>query len=1262
MGAEITYDCVSGNTYEFTLRFYRDCEGITPLSSVPLTFNSASCNQSFTRNAVKEPGYPIEVSPLCPLQLPNSECNSGGTLPGVQEYVYKVSVTLPAACRDWKIGFSEGYRNASITTIDKPGSTYLYVESTLNNVDAPCNSSPDFTNIPTPFICRNQPYQYNHGAIDPEGDSLAYSLADVLNASGSAATYLSTFSGQNPVSSTLAVTLDPNNGNLSMTPTQIQVGVMAVVVKEYRNGVLIGSIMRDMQVTVLACNNTPPAIQPLTNLVGATSLGPLKVEVCPGTPVSFTVPGLDVDNNNLTLSWNGGIAGATFGFFSGTNGSVNGTFNWTPGAGSIGKNVFVVTITDDACPIVGTQALAIEIDVIGGTNAGPDQTICPGGANSSAFLKASGGSTFNWRVISGTPNSLSCTTCPNPLASPIQTTTYEVTSNFPCKPKDTVVVNTNFAYNLNTSRDTTLCSAGATVNLSATPDVPGFYTYFWSPSGTLNQSTTNNVTANPTAPTTYVVEATDLNGCKVIDSIRVDLSNNLLAAFPSSSATQYCAGEPITLFANVAGGDCNSYTAQNIPFSPTGGTGTVVTLGDDAVSGALSIGFDFEFYCNTYQNIYIGSNGWVSFTSWPDAYYDNDPIPTSTQVNNMIALAWDDLDPSSGGSIEYFTTGTAPNRKLIVNFLNIQHYNCNSCLVTSQLVLEEGSNSIELHNTRIDSDGNNATITQGIENSTGTRGVFVPGRNSSNWTANAESWRFSRAATPGTYNVSWQSPLGAEIGTSDPLIVYPNQPTTYYAVVSDLSGTCVTTATLPVNVAYVDAGPTRIIQIGDSANIDATYFGPPAQNDPNLYTLTTIPYSWTAGSGTDLSGSLGNNGVLTNRNIGFSFDFYGNTFTRFNLSADGWISFSSTGSNQYDEAIPNTNQPNNLIAFAWDNLNNNNRTDIYHFTTGTAPNRKMVLSFVDAYHYGSSSKKVTVQLVLYETTNVIEFHADEITNDGSGTLPQMTLGIENSNGTHGIGVPGKNYANNWTANNQAWRFTPPTVGLTYSWNNGGTLNTTSQEDPRASPPVDTWYTLTVDNGPCLLVDSVQVIVTPLPVTLTDFSGERFEDFVLLNWETESEISFAGFSIERSVNGMDFEEVGYVGAKGEAANYEFLDTDPRWGTQFYRLKMIDLDGKFSLSNVIEIHIPYPEYVSLDKMYPNPSKDVFNFRIYSPKASSNVRLTMIDMHGKVVQRQEKLIEGQGVHRLEANMSHYPPGIYIYILEADGKRFSGKASLVK
>ena len=189
MGAEITYECLGGNAYQITLSFYRDCSGVLPLTAYPLSVYSNSCGYSTNMTVTLQSGYPIDVSPLCPSQLPFSECNNGN-LPGVEQWVYKGNLTLPYNCRDWTFGFKENYRNTSITTLDKPGSTYLYVESVLNNLDVSCNDSPTFSNIPTPFVCLNQPYVYNHGAIDAQGDSLVYALVTALHGQGIPVTYL----------------------------------------------------------------------------------------------------------------------------------------------------------------------------------------------------------------------------------------------------------------------------------------------------------------------------------------------------------------------------------------------------------------------------------------------------------------------------------------------------------------------------------------------------------------------------------------------------------------------------------------------------------------------------------------------------------------------------------------------------------------------------------------------------------------------------------------------------------------------------------------------------------------------------------------------------------------------------------------------------------------------------------------------------------------------------------------------------------------
>ncbi|WP_411894392.1 M36 family metallopeptidase [Winogradskyella sp. A2] len=159
---------------------------------------------------------------------------------------------------------------------------------------------------------------------------------------------------------------------------------------------------------------------------------------------------------------------------------------------------------------------------------------------------------------------------------------------------------------------------------------------------------------------------------------------------------------------------------------------TVLTLSDDGGAG-IPISFPFSFYGNEYTTVYVASNGYLSFEDDDIADFSNDPIPTASLPNNIIAVAWDDLNPVTGGTIHYKVIGTAPMRTLVVEYDNIFHFGSTSLTMDTQVMLYETSNLIEIHSSSITSDG--GTRTQGIENEDGTAGEPVTGRNSTDWTA-----------------------------------------------------------------------------------------------------------------------------------------------------------------------------------------------------------------------------------------------------------------------------------------------------------------------------------------------------------------------------------------------------------------------------------------------------------------------------------------------------------------------------------------------
>ena len=161
MGADITYVCLSGNTYKVRVTFYRDCIGIAAPPSINLNVKSISCGRNFGITCDTIPGTGKEVTALCPTA--QTTCN-GGSYTGIQEWVYEAIVTLPVQCTDWTFSWTYCCRNAAITTISTPGASTFYIYATLNNTIAQCNNSPTFTNKPVPFACIGQQFQFNHGA------------------------------------------------------------------------------------------------------------------------------------------------------------------------------------------------------------------------------------------------------------------------------------------------------------------------------------------------------------------------------------------------------------------------------------------------------------------------------------------------------------------------------------------------------------------------------------------------------------------------------------------------------------------------------------------------------------------------------------------------------------------------------------------------------------------------------------------------------------------------------------------------------------------------------------------------------------------------------------------------------------------------------------------------------------------------------------------------------------------------------------------
>ncbi len=543
-GGELSYTWVSDSTYRFYFKYYRDCgsSGTVPYSQtlcVVSTCNSI-LNFNTTMNLYSGPitggntnGSPVATS--CPA-YPTKCQNAGSSIPGLEEWWYTCVVTLPAKCALWKFTVLISPRNTS-TNISGGD---LYVEATLNNQQFQGNSSAYFTVSPLPYMCLNVPATYNAGAVDPNTDSLVTEVFNPQTNSNcfSTPSNIGFNTGSpaytipaNPFQTNTSFVVNSVTGMMSFTPTLAGQATLATRVKEYRNGVMAGSIIRDVQYNIInSCSGSAPAYS-VANITGGGNTGGV-IYGCTEQTITFCFdiksPGTNI---KLLLSDNHGqsIPGSMITYSNQNSDSVRGCFNWYPSASDSGQRVIVITAKDSSCTapgIVRYYNYTIPIYIWPPVRALKDTAICQG---TSTTLTAVNGASFNWSVLPGgsSISSLSCTSCTSPVVTPTITTTYRTIStgtaycpnNF-----DIVTITVLNTPKFTPLKDTVNCPhTSIQFDLLPTPPTGETYTYTWTPSTYLN----NNLIYNPIAinpgDITYTVTITTNNNCVAYDTVNIDV-------------------------------------------------------------------------------------------------------------------------------------------------------------------------------------------------------------------------------------------------------------------------------------------------------------------------------------------------------------------------------------------------------------------------------------------------------------------------------------------------------------------------------------------------------------------------------------------------------------------------------------------------------------------------------------------------------------------------------------------------------------------
>ena len=182
----------------------------------------------------------------------------------------------------------------------------------------------------------------------------------------------------------------------------------------------------------------------------------------------------------------------------------------------------------------------------------------------------------------------------------------------------------------------------------------------------------------------------------------------------------------------------------------------------------------------------------------------------------------------------------------------------------------------------------------------------------------------------------------------------------------------------------------------------------------------------------------------------------------------------------------------------------------------------------------------------------------------------------------------------------------------------------------------------------------------LPITLTSFTATQEYSDVVISWETASEVNNEFFTIERSEDGIDFEEITTVNGAGNSSfsqEYSFVDNDPIYGVSYYRLKQTDFDGKFKYYPILALDFIKSVVNPQVKVYPNPVACGANLYIAMNEATKDdeTLVVLYDQFGKEIFSKVIICESDGVIIAIDQQDKLAPGLYYIVGSSKNEIFN-------
>lgn len=450
-----------------------------------------------------------------------------------------------------------------------------------------------------------------------------------------------------------------------------------------------------------------------------------------------------------------------------------------------------------------------------------------GTINSATYSTGSITATTHYRVV------VTCT------ASALTANSTEFV--YPLNPTPTVAV---------TPATASTCGAVPTV-LTAT----GATTYAWAPATELSATTGDVVTASPTTTRTYTVTGT-LDGCTGTASSTITIVSTPVIQSVTSTPAVICAGSNSQL--NVVATSTSPYVVSPVAYAPITGSGTAITTwtggtgttgADDGFSTAITLPFSFNFYGTAYTQLWVGTNGYITFLAPGSMTGANSRaaanINSSTEPNGMVALNISDLNVATPGVISTFASGSPGNQVFVIDFTAVPFYGSpNTGNVTGQIHLHEVGGVVEIHVNQIDHGTSTALNAMGVENAAGTARTIPPGRGSATlWNVSSpEAWRFA----PEQITYQWNAdPLLSSTTIPNPIATNVTSSSTFVVTATSVSTGCQLSAS-----AFVEVGAGAPPEATISAATTTTFCagGSVVLNGATTGGCAPLSYSWSNGT------------------------------------------------------------------------------------------------------------------------------------------------------------------------------------------------------------------------------------------------------------------------------------------------------------------------------------------------------------------------------------------------------------------------------